>query len=84
MTEFERERMLAEAWRKACDERDALAKRVAELESERDAALKLAYIGDHQHPDLTWKSRCEEVIAERDAIAARVAELEAALRETGK
>ena len=41
----------------------ALRARVAELE-------KLAYIGEHHFPDLTWKARCEEA-------AKRVSELEA-------
>lgn len=37
-----------------------LGAKCAQLEEERDAALALAYIGDHRFPDLTWKSRCEE------------------------
>lgn len=36
---------------------------------------RLSYIGEHHHPDLTWKARCEEEKTRADALQARVAEL---------
>jgi len=76
---------------KVVEERDALREKVASLEAElacakafhdvavkeRDAALRLAYIGEHRFPDLSWKARCEEVVQDLRAAqaerAARVA-----------
>ena len=37
-----------------------------EVEKQRDAALALAYIGDHHFPDLSWKARAAELIADLD------------------
>lgn len=55
----------------------AALERAMQAEAERDAALALAYIGEHRFPDLTWKARAEELVsdlrkaeAERDALAA--------------
>lgn len=40
------------------------------LGAEREALRKrldgLVFVGEHQFPDLTWKARCEEVVAERE------------------
>ncbi len=41
-----------------------LEAKVKKLTTERDEAEKLAYIGDHHFPDLTWKFRHEETCAE--------------------
>lgn len=48
--------------RKTADaERRLLAGRVEELE-------KLAYLGEHRFPDLTWKKRAEELMAENSLL----------------
>lgn len=54
-------------------EHRALTARVAELE-------RLAYIGEHHFPDLTWKARCGEAEARATAAEAKAATLEAQLR----
>jgi molecular chaperone GrpE (heat shock protein) len=38
------------------------AKLRGQAETERDEALRLAYIGEHHFPDLSWKARCEEIV----------------------
>lgn len=49
--------------------RDTLTARVAELE-------RLAYIGEHHFPDLTWKARCGEAEARATAAEAKAAEMQ--------
>lgn len=61
MSDFEREQMLAEAWRKACAERDAA---LAEVKRLRE------YAAQHNGNAL------DAVIAQRDALADRVAQLQ--------
>lgn len=43
--------------------------------------LKMAYIGDHYFPDLTWKARAEELNKALRATEKLVARLETAIRE---
>ncbi len=45
------------------------ARRYLALSAKLQEAEKLAYIGEHRFPDLTWKARCEEMQAERDQMA---------------
>lgn len=46
----------------------AVTEQLRTVTRERDEALKLAYIGEHRFPDLTWKARCAEVEQERDGL----------------
>lgn len=46
------------------DEVTKLKKQLQETELQRDNALKLAYIGEHHFPDLTYKARFEELVAD--------------------
>jgi hypothetical protein len=62
----------AEAWKDRAEKAEA---RVSELE-------KLAYLGEHHFPDLTYKARLEELVPQFRAAEARIAELEAMLRHT--
>jgi len=32
--------------------------------TEREELLRLAYIGEHYFPDMSWKTRCEELLNE--------------------
>jgi hypothetical protein len=59
---------------------------VHEIKRELDDALRLAYVGEHRFPDLTWRSiaedehaRAQKAERERDEARARVSELETAL-----
>lgn len=48
---------------------EAAERRIAELE-------KLAYLGDHHFPDLTYKARLEEAVQDLRSAELRIAELE--------
>lgn len=54
--------------------------RLSEVVAEKDAEIarleKLAYIGEHQFEDLTWKARCDELRAQLAADKARITSLE--------
>ena len=50
------------------------------LTAETERLRALAYIGECQFDDLTWKSRCDELVTDLRSAEARVAALEAALR----
>lgn len=56
-------------------ERDAARAEVERMQRERDEALRLAYIGEHRFPDLTWKARAEEAGADLAAARAENARL---------
>ena len=43
---------------------DAMFEKNQRLTAEVERLTKLAYIGEHHFPDLTWKARCEEAAAE--------------------
>jgi hypothetical protein len=56
-------------------ERDYERVRCDSLQAELKETLKLAYIGDHHFPDLTYKARLEETVAD-------LRKVQAALEET--
>lgn len=49
---------------------------IQRLTRERDEARKLAYIGEHHFPDLTWKVRCAEAAADIASLRAQVAQMQ--------
>ncbi len=46
---------------------------VRELRAENEELKKLAYVGEHHFPDLTWKARCDELRAENEEIKTKLA-----------
>lgn len=68
--------------------KDGLIEAVKRIQSEREDALNLAYIGEHRFPDLTWKARCEETVSDlreaRDQVERLIQELAMALQVSGE
>jgi len=61
----------------ACHERDATVEALEKAE-------RLAYIGEHHFPDLTWKARCEEAEATTRRLEAELAVANGELAVTTK
>lgn len=60
---------------------EAIAARILELRDRCEQAEALAYLGEHHFPDLTWKARCEDLVAENRALCAATRELGADLND---
>jgi hypothetical protein len=55
----------------------ALELELAAKDAELERLTKLAYIGDHFFPDLTWKARCDELVADLAVLKRSLPELPA-------
>ena len=66
-----------EAWA-AFQEVDA---HITALQAEVERLTKLAYLGEHHFPDLTYKARLEELVPQHRALEAEIARLQARERE---
>jgi len=61
-----------------------LCARAERAEAEVERLTKLAYLGDHHFPDLTYKARLEELVPQHRALQAEVALLREALAVCGR